>query len=168
MVSFVARFCFCDGLTDTMRENNEHLFSPGLVGQQNRFALFLLWWVNAQMWLETNLTTNYLSSVSFARSAHLRKLTSVLSYSLPLLLLVWEFSHAYYTEKSASFFNSHFGRSQVAYVYVKKFSIILTYPTIPLCCNANCSRKRKRKILFLVLKFCLEIRAILHFIIVKF
>ena len=39
MVSFVAkilfyeRFYFCDGRTDTMCKNNDHIFGPGLVGQ---------------------------------------------------------------------------------------------------------------------------------------
>ena len=36
MVSFVARFHFVtDGRTDTMCENNDHLFGRGLVGQKN-------------------------------------------------------------------------------------------------------------------------------------
>ena len=34
-ISAVARFCFCDGRTDTLRENNDHLFGRGLVGQQD-------------------------------------------------------------------------------------------------------------------------------------
>ena len=34
MVSVVERFCLCDGQTDTMCENNDHLFAGrGLVGK---------------------------------------------------------------------------------------------------------------------------------------
>ena len=35
MVSVVAHICFCDGRTDILRENNDHLFGRGLVGQQD-------------------------------------------------------------------------------------------------------------------------------------
>ena len=34
-VSVVARFCFCDGRTDTLCENNDHLFGRGLGGSTN-------------------------------------------------------------------------------------------------------------------------------------
>ena len=33
MASVIARFYFCDRRTDTMCENNDHLFGSGLVGQ---------------------------------------------------------------------------------------------------------------------------------------
>ena len=34
MVSVVVRFCFCDGRTDTLCENNDHLFGRGLGGSK--------------------------------------------------------------------------------------------------------------------------------------
>ena len=37
----LARIYFCDGRTDTLRENNDHLFGLGLVGQQSLFDSIL-------------------------------------------------------------------------------------------------------------------------------